>query len=87
MNNNSGKIRNIIINIVTIAIIIVAVVVYRKFDFNFYIKGVVDDGITQFTRDSQIKYSQTRSYKIENTEENDAMFFKEISVTQILHIK
>ena len=80
MNNNSGKIRNIIINIVTIAIIIVAVVVYRKFDFNFYIKGVVDDGITQFTRDSQIKYSQTRSYKIENTEENDAMFFKEISV-------
>ena len=56
MKNNARRIRNIIINLITIAIIIVAIVVYRKFDFNFYTKGVVDDGITQFTRDSQIKY-------------------------------
>lgn len=81
MKNNAGRIRNIIINLITIAIIIVAILVYRKFDFNFYTKGVVEEGVTQFTRDSQTRYSQTRSYKIENTEENDAMFSKKISVT------
>lgn len=81
MKNKAIRIRNIIINLITITIIIVAIIIYRKFDFNFYTKGVVEDGVTQFTRDSENKYSQTRSYKIESTEENDAMFFKEISVT------
>ncbi len=81
MKRKSGRIGSIITNIITIAIIILAILIYRKYDFNFYTKGVVEENKTKFSRDSQIKYSKSRSYKIENIEENDAMFFKEINVT------
>ncbi len=78
--SNGKKTRNIVSNIFTIIIIIVAIFIYRKFDFNFYTKGIQETGKTTFSRDSKIKYSNSRSYKIENKMENDAMFYKEISV-------
>ena len=74
------RIRNISSNIMAIIIIIIAIIVYRKYDFNLYTKGVVDKDKTSFSRDSQIKYSKTRSYKLENEEQNDAMFYKKIEV-------
>ncbi len=78
MNNNKWK--NIISNVFVIVIIIIAFAMYRKYDYNFYTKGIAEKGKTLFSRDSNTKYSKSRSYKIENKMLNDAMFYKEISV-------
>lgn len=81
MENDTKKIRNRISNIIALILIIVAIIMYKKYDFNFYTKGIQKTGITLFSRDSKIKCSKGRSYKIENKELNDAMFYKEIKVT------
>ncbi len=81
MNIGNIKIRNIISNIITLIILVIAIFIYRKYDFNFFIKGIQETGKTTFSRDSKIKTSKSRSYKIENETANDAMFYKEISVT------
>lgn len=75
-----NKYKNIISNICIIVIIIVAFFVYRKYDYNFYTKGIAEKGKTKFSRDSNETYSKGRSYKIENEISNDAMFYREISV-------
>ena len=80
-NDGNKKIRNIFSNLFTIVIIIIAVVIYRQYDFNFFTKGILGEGKTQFSRDANEKYSKTRSYKIDNILENDAMFFRTVSVT------
>lgn len=67
-------------NIFTIIIIVVAIIIYRKYDFNFYTKGILGEGKTKFSRDSDVRYSKMRSYKIENVLENDAIFFKSVEV-------
>lgn len=77
---NSKKVRNIISNIFVVIIIIVAFCIYRKYDYNFFTKGILEKGKTVFSRDASIKYSNGRSYKIENKISNDAMFYKEIAV-------
>ena len=75
-NSNRGrKTRNTISNIFAIVIIIIAIVIYRKYDFNFYTKGIQERDKTTFSRDADIKYGKERSYKIENRESNDAMFY------------
>ena len=79
---NNKKTRNILSNIFVIVIVIIAFFIYRKYDYNFYTKGVLEKGKTVFSRDSGIKYSKERSYKIENKSLNDAMFYKEISVRE-----
>ena len=75
-----NKYKNIISNICIIVIIIVAFFVYRKYDYNFYTKGIAEKGKTKFSRDYNETYSKDRSYKIENEISNDAMFYREISV-------
>lgn len=80
-NDGNKKIRNIFSNLFTIVIIIIAVVIYRQYDFNFFTKGILGEGKTQFSRDANEKYSKTRSYKIDNILENDAMFFRTVPVT------
>ena len=72
--------KNIIYNIILIIILIVAFCIYRKYDYNFFSKGILEEGKTEFSRDFNIKYSKNRSYKIENNIANDAMFYKKISV-------
>lgn len=79
---DNKKLRNTISNIFVIVIIIVAFFLYRKYDYNFYTKGIFEKGKTVFSRDSSVKYSKQRSYKIDNKISNDAMFYKEISVTK-----
>lgn len=77
---NNKKIRNTISNILAIILVIIAIIIYRKYDFNFFTKGIQEEGKTTFSRDSEIKYSNSRSYKIENKITNDAMFYREIEV-------
>lgn len=72
-----GKIVSIII---TLAFIFVAYKIYSTNNFNEYIRAEYTSGISNFSRDSKFKYSKMNSYKIENTDYNDAMFFKKIAV-------
>lgn len=76
----SKNLKRISSNIITIIIIIIAVFIYRKFDYNFFSKGITERGKTTFLRDEKIKYSKERSYKIINNDFSDAMFYKKIEV-------
>ena len=60
------KRKDIISNVFLIIIIVIAIFIYRKYDYNFYTKGISEKGRTQFSRDSEVKYSKDRSYKIQN---------------------
>lgn len=53
MGNN--KYKNLMSNIFIIVIIIFAIFVYRKYDYNFYTKGIAEKGKTKFSRDSSRK--------------------------------
>lgn len=81
--NNKGKIslKTIISIIIIIILIGVARYIYCKYNFYDYEKGVREEGKSFFTRDSNVKYSNKHSYKIENKDYNDAMFYKNIEVT------
>lgn len=61
--------------------IIALVVIYSKYNYNDFIKSVRERDKTSFVRDQEIKCSEMDSYKIENTDYNDAMFYETISVT------
>lgn len=74
--------KNIFSKIFIIILIIVAVIAYRKYDYNFFSKGIFESGKTTFSRDSKITTNDERSYKIENKDYNDAMFFREVSVKE-----
>ena len=80
--NNKGKIRvsTIIYLVILIIVIVVAKNMYSKYNFYEYVKGVREEDKTYFTRDSEVKYSEMDSYKIENNYYNDAMFYKNIEV-------
>ena len=80
--NESKKNKNIFSTILIIVMLIVLVVVYRKYDFNFFSKGVTELGKTSFSRDNNEKYSKQRSYKIENEDYTDSMFYRKISVNR-----
>lgn len=49
MENDTKKIRNRISNIIALILIIVAIIMYKKYDFNFYTKGIQKTGITLFS--------------------------------------
>lgn len=61
--------------------IIALVVIYSKYNYNDFIKSVRERDKTSFVRDQEIKCSEMDSYKIENTDYNDAMFYETVSVT------
>lgn len=67
----------------TLIVVLLLFVLYRVYsvnNFNEYIRAEYNSGISEFTRDNEVKFSKMDSYKIENTDYNDAMFFKTITV-------
>lgn len=80
MGDKRKLIKNILGLIVIIIAITVLVIVYRKYNYNNFIKSVRERDKTEFTRDQEIKCSKMDSYKIENIDYNDAMFYDTISV-------
>jgi hypothetical protein len=74
-------IKKIILLIILFIFIALFVLVYNKYNFNYFVKSVRESNITTFERDNEIKYSNTNSYKITNEDYNDAMFFQEVAVT------
>ena len=77
---SSNKIKNIIAIIILIIAIVVGSIIYSKYNFNDFTKSVREKGKTSFSRDNKEKYSKVSSYKIENKEYNDSMFYKTINV-------
>lgn len=73
-------IKNIISILIIIGLLFVLYKVYKSNNFSEYIRAEYNSGISNFSRDSEVKYSKMDSYKIENTDFNDAMFFKTINV-------
>lgn len=73
--------KNIFVLLLLIFGIIIFCYIYSNYNYGNYIKSVSEREKTSFTRDSDIKYSSYSSYKLENKDFNDAMFFQTIQVT------
>lgn len=80
MQKKKNIIKNIISFIILIILIYFAYTMYQKYNFNDYIKAEYNIGLSKFERDSNVKCEKANSYKIENTNYNDAMFYKTIDV-------
>lgn len=80
MQKKSNIIKNIIGIIIIVAIIVFLYQVYKTYNFNDFVKAEYNLGMSEFKRDSEIKYAQANSYKIENTNYNDAMLYQTIKV-------
>ncbi len=79
-NKKTIKIKDIISTIFIIIVLIVGYKIYRKYNFNEFTKAEHTHGITKFERDSENRLSDYDSYKINNEDYNDAMFFKTVTV-------
>lgn len=76
--------KNFIKKIISLGLIIVILaftyMFYKKNNFNNFVKAQYNMGLSVLKRDSNIKYNKQDSYKIENTDYNDAMFYETIEV-------
>lgn len=66
--------------VIFIGLFSVIIYVYDKYYFNDFIKANERKGATSYYRDGEERYSKTKSYCIESTDYNDALFFKKINV-------
>ncbi len=73
-------IKNMLSILIIMFLLFVLYKVYKSNNYSEYVRAEFNSGISNFSRDSQEKYSKMDSYKIENTDFNDAMFFKTIKV-------
>ena len=85
MNKEKKTIGSMIGNIIFVVIIALILIklysIYQKYCFNDFIKATTQANITKFVKDDKIKFLNQSSYKIESCDFNDAVFYKEISVT------
>lgn len=75
-----GKIINLIILIVLLIGVYFAYQYYQTNNFNDFVRSETNLYTSKFIRDSEVKYSNKRSYKIISDKYNDAMFYKTIRV-------
>lgn len=54
--------------------------VYKENYFNDFVKAEYIANISEFKRDSEVKYDKYDSYRITSLEYNDAMFYKTVKV-------
>ena len=82
MQKKSSSLSKIIMLVIIIVITIYVVKIYQKNNYNDYVRAEYMIGLSNFTRDEEVRYSDDMySYKIENTVYNDAMFYKTVKVT------
>ena len=77
---NRRKKNNIIFWIIVIALLIFAINFYRHNNFNDFTRSEATLHLSEFRRDPKVKYSKHDSYRITSNTENDASFYKTISV-------
>lgn len=66
--------------LITAFLIFAIVYIYKNYYFNDYNKAILNADITSFYRDNNIMMNEKRSYCIDSSEFNDAMFFKTLEV-------
>lgn len=76
----SGKITYFITLIILVTLLYFAYQYYQTNNFNDFVRSESNLYTSTFKRDEENKYSSQRSYKIESTQYNDAMFYKTIKV-------
>ena len=82
-NNQKGsKIRYFLTLIILCIVLYYTYKYYKTNDFNDFIRSEIKLYTSNFKRDSQVKFENRVSYKIESPEYNDAMFYKKIQVNK-----
>lgn len=86
MNTEERKsvIHKIIYVVIVLVLVFVAINAYYRFEeknFNDFVRTEYNLYTSEFERDGKVKYSKNDSYKIKSDTANDAMFYKEITVT------
>ena len=81
-NAKISTIFNIILVIIAIMAIYYVWHIYRINEFGNFVKAEYTTGISQFSRDDSVKYSDQYSYKIESQEFNDALIYRNIDVKE-----
>lgn len=76
-NNKKG---NLIILAILLVILYFAYQYYQSNNFYDFIRSEARLYTSQFKKDKEIKYGRKRSYEIESSQYNDAMFYKSIEV-------
>lgn len=80
MNKKTNIIKSIVFFIGIGILFTILYVFYVNYYYNGFYKAEYNRGITTFTRDNEIKFSDNRSYKIDSNNYNDACFYKEFKV-------
>ena len=80
MQKKSKKIKNIISFIIIVVVLVVGYKIYKKNNFDDFMKAEYHLGVSKFERDTQVKCVKNDSYKIISEEFNDAMFYETVQV-------
>lgn len=80
MNKKTNIIKNFIFFVGIVIICVMTYNFYKTYYYNDFYKAEYNQGISRFLRDNEIKFDNTRSYKIESPSYNDACFYKEVEV-------
>lgn len=81
-NKKGSKIRYFLTLIILCIALYYTYQYYKTNDFNDFIRSEIKLYTSNFQRDSQVKFENRTSYKIESPEYNDAMFYKKIQVNK-----
>ncbi len=76
----SKTITNIITTIILIVALYFAYQFYQGNNFNDFVRGEIKPHISEFKRDNDVKYSDSKSYRITSKDFNDAMFYQSVPV-------
>ena len=82
MNQNKKKnsISSFISFVILVILLYFAYQYYQTNNFHDFVRSETNLYTSSFTRDNEVKYTNQRSYKIESTQYNDAMFYQTIKV-------
>lgn len=80
MKTRKEKIKSAISTIFIIIVLIITYQIYQRYNFNKFMKAEYNLGVSKFQRDSKVKCIEHDSYKLINTDFNDAMFCQSIDV-------
>ena len=81
------KIINIIFWTIILIILIATFNFYKSNNFNEFIRSEMELHISEFKRDSKIKFSKSDSYRITSDIANDATFYKKVKVKKNMPYK
>lgn len=81
-NKKGSKIRYFLTLIILCIALYYTYQYYKTNDFNDFIRSEIKLYTSNFQRDSQVRFENRASYKIESPEYNDAMFYKKIQVNK-----